>query len=171
MLERRNMLGKQEISELGKRAQEHLISSHEFKSAKVVAAYCALGSEVKTDLIITQARMLGKKITLPRIEGKNMTFYALSSTEGLVKGKLGAMEPLPKVPVQRIDMLVVPGIAFDKMGYRLGYGKGYYDKFLANEKAFSIGLAYSFQVLEHLPSEEHDQELDAISTEEGIIYF
>src|SRR5919198_3128198 len=144
------------------------MNSKEFKSAKVVGAYYAFGSEVKTDMIIERARALGKKVALPSVEGENLAFYELSSGKYLVNGRFGIMEPLPYGPVDRIDMFIVPGIAFDKKGYRVGYGKGYYDKFLVKRKVFSIGLGYSFQLIERLPTVEHDKKLDAIATEDGI---
>jgi 5-formyltetrahydrofolate cyclo-ligase len=171
MLEKRNTLDAQEIARRSKRAQEFLINSNEFKSAKIVGAYYAFGSEVKTDLIIERARTLGKKVALPSVEGESLAFYELSSGKYLIKGRFGIMEPLPYGSFDRIDMLVVPGIAFDKKGYRLGYGRGYYDKLLARKKVFSIGLAYSLQLLESLPSGEHDKKLNAIATEDGIGYF
>jgi len=170
VLERRNGLTQSEIASLSKRIQDFVIGSKEFKSAKVVGAYYAFGSEVKTDLILEKAKALGKKVALPSIEGESLTFYELSSGKYLVKGRFGIMEPLPYGPVDRMDLLVVPGIAFDKKGYRLGYGKGYYDKFLAKKSVFSIGLAYSFQLLGSLPKAKYDKRLDAIATEGGIHY-
>jgi 5-formyltetrahydrofolate cyclo-ligase len=170
MLERRNGLASDEIARLSRRVQESVTGSKEFKSAKVVGAYYAFGSEVNTDMILEKAKALGKKVALPSVEGESLTFYELSSGRYLVKGRFGIMEPLPYGPVDRMDLLVVPGVAFDKQGYRLGYGKGYYDKFLVGKSVFSIGLAYSFQLLEGLPSGEHDRKLDAIATEEGIHY-
>src|SRR5919198_2798458 len=168
MLEKRDGLDAQEIARRSRRVQEFLINSKEFNSARAVGAYYAFGSEVKTDLIIEQAKPLGKKVALPSVEGESLAFYELSSGRYLVKGRFGIMEPLPYGPVDRIDLLVVPGIAFDKKGYRLGYGKGYYDKFLVKRKVFSIGLGYSFQLIESLPTVEHDKKLDAIATEDGI---
>lgn len=170
MLERRNALSAAEIAQQSKRIQELLLGSKEFKSAKVVGAYHAFGSEVKTDMIIEQARSLSKKVALPSVEADSLTFYELSSGKYLVKGRFGIMEPLPYGPVDRMDLLVVPGVAFDKKGYRLGYGKGYYDKFLAKKKVVSIGLGYSFQLLDNLPKDMHDKKLDAIATEDGIQY-
>ena len=170
MLDKRNRLDTQEIVRRSRSAQEALISSKEFKSAKVIGAYHSFGSEVKTDLIIEQALAMQKKIALPSIEGENLAFYELSSGRYLVKGRFGIMEPLPYGPVEKLDMLVVPGIAFDKKGYRLGYGKGYYDKFMTKRNIFTIGLAYSFQLLETLPSGGHDKKLDAIATEVGVRY-
>lgn len=170
MLEKRKGLAPGEIARLSKRIQEFVISSKEFKSAKVIGAYYAFGSEVKTDLVLEKAKTLGKKVALPSVEGESLAFYELSSGKYLVKGRFGIMEPLPYGPVDRIDLLVVPGIAFDKKGYRLGYGKGYYDKFLAKKEVFSIGLAYSFQLLESLPKGKYDKRLDAVATEKGVHY-
>src|SRR5690606_8126144 len=139
----------------------------EFKSARTGGAYYAFRSEVRTDLIIERARSLGKKVALPRVEGENLAFYELSSDNRLGTGRFGIMEPLPYSPVNNIDLLVVPGGAFDKQGYRLGYGKGYYDRYLEkNKKTISlcVGLAYSFQLLDCLPLREHDIRLDAIAT-------
>ena len=150
--------------------QKFVLNSNEFKSAKTVGAYHAFGSEVKTDLVIEQTRSFGKKIALPSVEGESLTFYELSSGKYLVKGRFGIMEPLPYGPVDFIDLLIVPGIAFDYKGYRLGYGKGYYDKLLAKKNVYSIGLAYSFQLLESLPSGEYDKRLNAVATEVGIRY-
>jgi 5-formyltetrahydrofolate cyclo-ligase len=151
-----------------------LINSKEFKSAKTVGAYYAFGSEVRTNLIIEKAHSLGKKVALPSVEGETLTFYELSPGQCLVKGRFGIMEPLPYGPVDNIDLLVVPGVAFDRQGYRLGYGKGYYDRYLEkNKKTISLcaGLAYSFQLLNSLPLREHDMRLDAIATENEIHYF
>lgn len=170
MLGKRNALSAAEIAKRSKKTQELVLGSKEFQSAKVVGVYHAFGSEVKTDMIIEQARLLGKKVALPSVEGDSLAFYELSSGKYLVKGRFGIMEPLPYGPVDRIDLLVVPGIAFDKKGYRLGYGKGYYDKFLAKKKTATMGLGYSFQLLESLPRGTHDKKLDAIAIEGGVYY-
>lgn len=170
MLEKRNGLDAQEIARHSTLIQKFVLNSNEFKSAKTVGAYHAFGSEVKTDLVIEQTRAFGKKIALPSVEGESLTFYELSSGKYLVKGRFGIMEPLPYGPVDIIDLLIVPGIAFDYKGYRLGYGKGYYDKLLAKKNVYSIGLAYSFQLLESLPSGEYDKKLNAVATEVGISY-
>lgn len=170
MLEKRNALDAKEAARRSKRVQEFLLNSKEFKSAKVIGAYHAFGSEVMTDLIIERAQALGKTIALPSVEGESLAFYELSSGKYLVKGRFGIMEPLPYGPVDAMDLLVVPGVAFDKRGYRLGYGKGYYDKFLARKKVASIGLGYSFQLLECLPKDKYDKRLDAVATEDGVHY-
>jgi 5-formyltetrahydrofolate cyclo-ligase len=170
MLEKRNRLYASEIVKRSKRIQEFVINSTEFQPVKVVGAYFAFGSEVKTDLIIERARLLGKKIALPRVKEDKITFYELSSSKYLIRGRFGIMEPVPYKRVSKIDLLVVPGIAFDKKGYRLGYGKGYYDRLLSGKRTFSIGLAYSFQLLENLPHDRYDKRLNAIASEDGICY-
>jgi 5-formyltetrahydrofolate cyclo-ligase len=170
MLEKRNRLYASEIIKRSKRIQEFVINSTEFQPVKVVGAYFAFGSEVKTDLIIERARLLGKKIALPRVKEDKITFYELSSSKYLIRGRFGIMEPVPYKRVSKIDLLMVPGIAFDKKGYRLGYGKGYYDRLLSGKRTFSIGLAYSFQMLENLPHDRYDKRLNAIASEDGICY-
>jgi 5-formyltetrahydrofolate cyclo-ligase len=124
---------------------------------------------VRTDIIISKAKQLGKLVALPRVEGDSISFYELSDEKHLVKGRFGIMEPLPQVRVKSMDLLVVPGIAFDKQGYRLGYGKGYYDKFLSKNPVLSFGLAYSLQLFEKLPHGKHDRRMDAIATEKGLL--
>jgi 5-formyltetrahydrofolate cyclo-ligase len=171
MIEKRNLQSLQDRIRRSTLVQEHVIKSKEFRFSKLIGAYFAFGSEVKTELIIGQARALGKKLALPRVEGQRITFYEMSSGEYLVKGMFGTMEPLPYYPIDKIDFLVIPGIAFDKKGYRLGYGKGYYDRYLSEKRArFSIGLAYNSQLFESLPHCDHDEKLDAIATEDGIFY-
>jgi 5-formyltetrahydrofolate cyclo-ligase len=170
MLERRNKLNSLEIAKKSKSIQEFVINSKEFRQAKVVGAYFAFGSEVTTELIIEQAKTLVKKIALPRVEEDKITFYELSSIKSLIRGRFGIMEPPPSVPISEIDILVVPGIAFDKTGNRLGYGKGYYDRLMSGKQTFSIGLAYSFQLLENLPYDRYDKRLDAIASEDGLHY-
>ena len=171
MLEKRNSQALGDNARRSALVQEHIAKSREFQSAKIVGAYFATGSEVKTDLLIGEARRLGKVVALPRTEGDMINFYEMSSTNELVAGRFGIMEPLPAHPARRMDLLVVPGIAFDKKGCRLGYGKGYYDRYLSEKKPqFTIGLAYNFQLLESLPHNTHDVQLDAISIEDGILY-
>lgn len=170
MLEKRNRLYASEIVKRSKRIQEFVINSKEFQPVKVIGAYFAFGSEVKTDLIIERAIMLGKKIALPSVKEDKITFYEFSSSKHLIRRRFGIMEPVPYKRVSKIDLLVVPGIAFDKKGYRLGYGKGYYDRLLSGKRTFSIGLAYSFQLLENLPHDRYDKRLNAIASEDGICY-
>jgi 5-formyltetrahydrofolate cyclo-ligase len=170
MLKKRNSQVLEHRARLSLRIQDHVINSKEFQSAQIIGAYFTFGSEVMTDSIIAQSKREGKKVALPSVEGDRITFYEFLSNDHLVKGKFGILEPLPCSPMDKMDLLIVPGIAFDKKGYRLGYGHGYYDRLLAGKKYFSIGLAFSSQLVENVPHDEHDRQLDAIVTEDGILY-
>jgi len=171
MLEKRNLLTLKDKTTHSTAAQGRVIKSKEFKSAKIVGTYFATGSEVSTDLLISEAKRLDKIIALPRTEGNAINFYEISSTTELAAGRFEIMEPPPTYPARRIDLLVAPGIAFDKKGYRLGYGKGYYDRFLSEKKPeFTVGLAYNFQLLDSLPHNLHDKKVDAVATEDEILY-
>lgn len=169
MLGRRNALGPEEITRRSRSVQDSVLKSSFFNSAKGIGAYFAFGSEVRTDLILGEAKKLGKLVALPSIEGDKIVFYEMSAAKYLVKGRFGIMEPLPYGKVTELDLIIVPGIAFDSTGYRLGYGKGYYDRFLLEHQTFSVGLAYSFQLVERLPHGRQDMKLDVVATEGRVI--
>ncbi|MFL6474256.1 MAG: 5-formyltetrahydrofolate cyclo-ligase [Nitrososphaera sp.] len=171
MLNMRNKLNSDDVRKKSKVIQEYVINSKKFQDAEVVGAYSAFGSEVSTELIIWRARTLGKRIALPRVEDDKITFYEFTLTKSLIQNRFGIMEPRPYMHMANIDILLVPGIAFDKEGNRLGYGKGFYDRLLTgNRTVFSIGLAYLFQIVDNLPHDTYDQRLDAIASEDGIHY-
>jgi 5-formyltetrahydrofolate cyclo-ligase len=172
MLEKRNALSTPEAERLGLLAQQHVIDIPEFQSAHTVGIYHPLGSEVCSDSIARAARAQGKRISLPRTEGNLIRFYEYGEGDELVRGKFGVMEPSPTQPAGPLDIVVIPGVVFDAQGCRIGYGKGFYDRFLAERRAsFSVGLAYSFQVVEQLPRGRFDRKLGALATDDGIMYF
>ena len=168
MLEKRNGLDTAQLDEQSRLVQDHVIKSKEFAAARVMGAYYPLGSEVRTSLVIDAARQAGKKVALPRTEGDRMVFYEFDGE--LVEGKFGIKEPKPSSSVDNIDLVLVPGVAFDRKGCRIGYGKGYYDRFLSMQHCFSAGLAYSFQLVEELPRGRFDRRLASIITENGVLY-
>ena len=147
----------------------------EFNNAKCILLYASKGSEVHTDGIIQSALALQKRIVLPvtKKEEKWLELYELRDTKELVAGAFGILEP-PQNPERRvqpeeIDLAVVPGVSFDRRGHRIGYGMGYYDSLLKKVKGKKIGLAYSLQIVEHVPNEPHDVAVDMIITEGEII--
>jgi 5-formyltetrahydrofolate cyclo-ligase len=158
-------------TELSKDVQSRVLKSAKFESSLSLGAYFAFGSEVRTDAIIDEALRLGKKVSLPKVEGEMIRFYEFSDRKNLVSGKFGIMEPQSSKEITDIDLIIVPGVAFDKEGYRLGYGKAYYDKYLSNISAYSIGLAYSFQVTDGFHRDPHDRKVDALATEKSLISF
>lgn len=152
--------------------QESVVQSKEFEKAQVVGAYHPKGSEVRTALLIGIAKEQGKKVALPRMEGCDMRFFEYEPADDLVEGRFGIMEPAPKKLVGHVDLLLVPGVAFDRKGCRIGYGKGYYDRFISEGRAsFSMGLAYSIQLVNELPRGRFDRKMGALATENGILYF
>lgn len=138
-----------------------LFKSLVFNKAKVVMFYISFGGEVKTKDMIEQAQNLGKMVAVP-VCGKNRTIRAciLDDEAMLAKGPYGVKEPVIKksVGLKDLDLVIVPGIAFDKKGARLGRGKGHYDRFLKKiyPKTVSLGLAYDFQIVPRLPATKRD---------------
>ncbi len=172
MLKKRNSLSAAEASRLADLAQKHAIEMVEFQSARSVGLYYPLGSEVRTDAIARAATEQEKKVSFPRIEGNVIRFYEYCAGDDLVEGRFGVMEPVPSSPAVSLDLVIIPGVVFDAKGYRIGYGKGFYDRFLAQAAAkFSVGLAYSFQMIEALPRGRFDRSLGALATNKGITYF
>jgi 5-formyltetrahydrofolate cyclo-ligase len=135
-----------------------------FKTAKTIFAYWSLPDEVKTHNFIKKWHGK-KKIILPLVNGDSLELREYSGEESLEKGaSFGILEPHKGViaDISRIDIAIIPGIAFDKNGNRLGRGKGYYDKLLVNSNFLKIGLCYSFQMLSKVPADVFDIKMDMV---------
>lgn len=145
----------------------------EIGAARVVALYAAKGSEVETIEIDRRLRARGITVAYPlvRDDRKQLAFCAVSPDE-LVAGHFGIREPVtsgPEIALASIDLMFVPGIAFDRRGARVGWGRGHYDATIAAAPhARRIGLAFECQVIDHVPSEPHDALLHAIVTEVAV---
>lgn len=138
-----------------------------FKSSEKIFIYVGFGSEILTETFIK--KWINKKqIFVPKIENGKMNLIRLKSWDDLAPGHFGVLEPTSSDYYEgKIDLVVTPSIVFDKNGYRLGYGKGYYDRyFTENEYRISVGLAYHKLLQENVPKEEHDKQVDIIITEE-----
>jgi 5-formyltetrahydrofolate cyclo-ligase len=151
-----------------------LNSMDEYRDARIVAFYMAKGSEVSTLHLIAESFSRGKQVLLPVVEGENLHFHYFTSFHEMTEGKFGVLEPINKEKVTVTpQVIIVPGLAFDKDLHRLGYGKGYYDRFLAKlkktAKTFCIGLCYEAMLVEELPKHEHDQQMDAVVTETKVL--
>ena len=133
------------------------------EEASVVALYVSLTDEPITNEIIEHLSQK-KRVVVPRIEGEEMNFYDIA--EGLQKGAFGIMEPVATTPVEpdEIDVMIVPGVAFTHDGSRCGRGKGFYDKYLSRKgfRAHTIGVCYPCQVVNKLPTEEHDKVMNEV---------
>ncbi len=138
--------------------------------AKTVFLYLSFGSEVETLALTKKLLALGKEIAVPRCDPqtKTMTAVRLTDFQQLRPGSYGILEPAPDAPViskEEIDLCLVPGLAFDQEGYRLGYGGGYYDKFLKDFSGKKLGLAFLECLTDRLPREEFDLPVDAVITD------
>ncbi len=145
-----------------------------YKKSSYIAFYFAKSGEVDLKFLIGKAFLNRKKVFLPKthLKEKRLSFHQIFSFSDLVPGPFNILEPFwknPEIDVNRLDVIIVPGIAFDFNKGRIGYGGGFYDRVLANTKAFKIGVAFSFQIFERLPLEPHDQKVDLIITESLII--
>ncbi|TAL55603.1 MAG: 5-formyltetrahydrofolate cyclo-ligase [Nanoarchaeota archaeon] len=165
-LEMRESISILETIERSSAVQKNLIKLPEFKKAKIVLSYIPIRNEVAAD------NFGGKGIVLPGFDSKK-NLVALKHDGKLVDGPYSTKQPPCEkkraVKLSSIDIAIVPGVAFDKKGNRIGYGKGYYDRLLSKIDAKKVGLAYGFQVFENLPAESHDIKVDYIVTENRVI--
>ena len=129
--------------------------------------YNSFSTEASTKLIIERLREAGKKVYLPRIDGGRMVAVPYGET---VKGEFGIEEPTGQPYDGDIEITVIPLLAVNERGFRIGYGKGYYDKYLKNAKTKKVGLGYYFQT-EHFKEDEWDVPLDLFICEKGIYYY
>lgn len=150
---------------------QRLLTATIFQKAEKIAAYYPFGSEINLKPLFELP--LDKTFYLPAVEKKELQFrlFKLEQTK-LVSGPYGIKQPSaasPAVIPQDIELIIVPGLAFDEDLNRLGYGGGYYDRYLAKTTAFKLALAYSFLVVKQLPTSNHDIKMDAIITEKEVL--
>ncbi|VVC02770.1 5-formyltetrahydrofolate cyclo-ligase family protein [Candidatus Burarchaeum australiense] len=153
---------------------ERLFGLKEFAEAKTILFYAAKKDEVQTRCMVQKALDQGKRVALPItvVEGKNLVLAEIRNLDRLEAGAFGVPEPMDYVPVdpEDVDLVVVPGVAFDLHGDRLGHGMGYYDKLLKQiPDAVFVGLAFEFQIVDDIPEEEHDVAVHKVVTEERVI--
>lgn len=162
--------------------KHRLFNMELFKNAETILFYASFKSEVNTIRCIEHSLRLGKRIALPVIDKvhKRLKIYEIKDPSELVNNYMGIPEPVEararNVKLDEIDIIIVPGIGFDLMGNRLGYGAGYYDRLLAYKKDSgikghipTIALAFEEQIVEKLPSEPHDIKVDIIVTDKRTI--
>ena len=148
----------------------------EFIAADWVFAYVSHGHEVATHGLIERLLAMGKHVCVPKFDEPTRQYIVSELRDfakELVKGKFGILEPGPeavrRVEPGKLDALLVPGLAFDKMGNRLGRGMGYFDRILQETTGAKLALAYDFQLVEEVPAEEHDVRMDFIVTEIRVV--
>jgi len=152
--------------------EERLFSLPEFKAARIVLFFASFRSEVDTGSMIRRALTFGKRVVLPKVEGTELALYEIADWDKDVSpGAWGIPEPLESKPVtlDEIDLILVPGAAFDGQGNRVGYGAGFYDKLLSAFTKTTVALAFETQIVPQVPAELHDIPIDKIVTERRVI--
>lgn len=172
----RNAQSKEEIVAKSGEIVARLIRIEEIRKASTLMLYLNFGSEVETDELICWGWEEGKRIAVPlcRPEGRLLTPCLIESFDDLETGSYGIREPradrLRIVPHGEIDAVLVPAVAFDRRGYRVGYGGGYYDRFLPQlPRAAKIGAAFACQIVPEVPTDRYDVQVDRITTEDELI--
>lgn len=149
-------------------ATARLLHLPEFVGARTVLAYHALPDELSTTQLLAAAH--GKQLFLPRVNGDNLEIVAYNPAT-LSRGAYGIQEPLgdATVGIDSIDAVIVPAMAYDRSGNRLGRGRGYYDRLLAGARCRKIGFVYDCQIVDCVPSDQFDVAVDVIVTDKQII--
>ena len=144
-----------------------IINSEEYNNANTIAIYNSIENEVDTRGIISYSFLKGKTILLPKIVNEDMVFMKVDKNTKYQYSKYGIAEPISGeiYDSSKIDLFIVPGVAFDIRGNRLGYGKGYYDRYLIGTEATKLGLAFEEQIINYIPTDDNDVQMDIIQTE------
>lgn len=164
--------------ELSARVWERILSLPEYQKARTVMVYVDMPGEVRTRPYLPEVQRQGKQVVVPYCDGKELRLFLLESLNELTPGTLGILEPsrelrgLPakRADASRLDLLIVPGVAFDPHGARLGHGKGYYDRLLSRVRpdALLVGVAFECQLVPEVPMLAHDVYMDRVITEAAI---
>jgi 5-formyltetrahydrofolate cyclo-ligase len=151
---------------------EQLITVPEFKRADRIYTYVSMDNEIDTIMLIDYSLSLEKRVFVPRVSGKDMEFYEISDISELNPGYMGIYEPDingREPDYSRTGFMCMPGLAFDRSYNRIGYGGGFYDRYLSvDNKLYKAALAYEAQLLESIPAQDGDVRPDMIVTEESI---
>ena len=163
ILEKRNGLSFDITEQKSNQIIDKLRQDTDFIVAKTIMFYVSKGKEVHTHNLIKEV-MKDKKILVPKVTDKGLLCCELPDFDKMDFSCFGVLEPTDDMTcdVSEIDLIIVPGVAFDKRGHRIGYGMGYYDKLLKNAKCPKIGLAYNFQLVERIPNDEWDVSVDRV---------
>lgn len=173
----RNNMSKEDVKKNSNAIMDKITSLDIYKHSKVVFIYMDFKNEVITSNLIKRMLSEKKRVVIPYTDSINTVLIPSEITKesDLKQNSFGYFEPKSILPVniEEIDLVIVPGVVFDKNLNRIGFGKGYYDKILNRLKpsAKKVALAHDFQVLEDIPAEEHDVKMDMIITEKNIYPF
>ena len=163
--EQKRAMSEEMIVEKSRKLGVLFAASELYQNAKTIYGYLPYNQEVRTVPMLEQALKDGKRVAVPKCYGDEMKFLFMDDLSKVEKGYAGIPEPIADEPVadDETSLVLMPGMAFDPQGHRIGYGGGFYDKFLAQEPGHpTLALCYDFQVLPHLDTEEFDIPVDCV---------
>ena len=163
--EKKQAMTEAEIASKSVRLGELFAASDLYQNAETIYFYLPYNQEVRTVPMLERALGEGKRVAVPKVYGDTMKFIYLENLDQIAKGYAGIPEPINDEPVaeDRKALVLMPGLAFDREGHRIGYGGGFYDRFLAAEPEHpTLALCYDFQMLEKLETEEFDIPVDCV---------
>jgi 5-formyltetrahydrofolate cyclo-ligase len=173
VLAARDALAPQERAARSARIAERLLGLPELAGARTVMAFASFGSEVDTGPILSGLADRGTRLALPRISDGKVVAVGYRPGDRLARAALGVPEPVDGEPIpdREIDVVVTPGVAFDPAGWRVGYGGGFYDRFLRRVRAHvpRIAVAFALQLVPEVPHGADDERVDLIVTEDGVV--
>ena len=175
IIQRRNAIAPPDMIAHSKRICNLIMAESRYLKAKDILLYMSYSSEVKTDLLFETALKEGKNVYFPKITNDEMDFYKVTSFTDFATGYKGISEPFCcEQSYHKSDsnsaIIIVPGCVFGRDGYRIGYGKGYYDRFLARYPGlYKIGICYSVQMIDSCPCDSYDIQMDEIICEKEIL--
>jgi 5-formyltetrahydrofolate cyclo-ligase len=157
--------------------QQKLLPLEIYQRARSIHVYASWQDEVDTHALLGVMLHEGRRVALPKIQPQSRTLahYFIDDIAALTPGAYGILEPhedrgaKPATALEVFDLVIVPGLAFDRRGHRLGYGVGYYDRFLLGISAPKVGFAFAAQIVNHVPAAPHDRRVDFIVTESEVI--
>lgn len=163
--EKKRAMAPEQIEKASHALAQQFFATSYYREAKTLYGYLPYNQEVYTVPMLEQALLDGKKVAVPKVYGDTMRFIWLEDLHKVEKGYAGIPEPVADEPVadDKNALVLMPGLAFDAAGHRIGYGGGFYDRFLAEEPNHpTLALCYDFQMLEHLETEEFDIPVDQV---------
>ncbi len=163
--EKKRAMNEAQIEDLSKALAAKFYKTEQYKNAKTLYGYLPYNQEVRTVPILEQALADGKAVAVPKVIGEQMVFILMKDLTKVEKGYAGIPEPVADGPLAKDPeaLVLMPGLAFDPQGHRIGYGGGFYDRFLEEEPNHpTVALCYAFQMLPELKTEEHDIPVDLV---------
>lgn len=163
--EKKRAMTENEIRTASEKLGQLFAETDAYRNARTIYGYLPYNQEVRTVPMLEQALRDGKQVAVPKVYGEEMKFIYLTDLSQVAKGYAGIPEPIADEPVAEDEtaLVLMPGLAFDPQGHRIGYGGGFYDKFLAKEPNHpTLALCYAFQMLPALETEAHDLPVDTV---------